>query len=299
MNIVKNFISTEKTSLSQSEVHTISTFKLLYFKKQINNGFSLKLENIKRKLRTFSPQKFIDVNQKISDKVEIFLNFSNPDISETYTKEVFEYANKKNKQKIVDIGGGRFTPFAKYLRPNLKNKLIVIDKNINELKQNMNADKIIVADVNKKLPIKSADMVTSRYVLEHLNNLPNFISNSNEVLKKNGVSIHLFSCKFAIFSLLNQFLPRKLTNNLLHSFVPESELHGFKTNYNHCYYDAIIKIFTDNGFSIKKIYLSYYGSRYFRFFLPIYLLSVFYEIILQILGLKNLCAYILIVTKKE
>lgn len=244
---------------------------------------------------------FIHINQKICNKLENFLPYTKPDITEFFSEIVTQYANKKEGQTIVDIGGGRFTPFAKKFNPKLKHKLIVIDENKNELIKNDDANQIIIADVNKILPLEtnSADLIVSRYVFEHLENLPNFILNSNKILKKNGYSIHLFSCKFALFSLLNQLLPRKLTNKLLHMFINESNVHGFKTNYDNCYYKSIINIFTKSGFSIEKIYLNYYGSRYFSFFLPFYLISVFYEIILQMLGLKNLCSYILIIAKKE
>lgn len=245
---------------------------------------------------------FIHINQIICSKIENLLPYTKPDITETYSQIVAEYANKQNNTVIVDIGGGRTTAFAKNLNPKLKHKLIVVDESEKELEKNIDANEILVADINRTLPLKSqyADLIVSRYVFEHLENLPNFVSNSNQVLKKGGYSVYLFSCKFALFAILNQILPNRITKFLLNLLIPDSKhIRGFKTNYNHCYYDAIINIFIKNRFSIKKVYISYYGSRYFRFFLPFYLISIIYEIILQILGIKNLCAYILIIAKKE
>lgn len=245
---------------------------------------------------------FLEINQKICMSIENILPIAKPDITENYSLIVADFANKKSGQVIVDIGGGRLSPFTKYMNPKIKNKLIVVDENKEELEQNIDADEIFVADVNKMLTLKpgSADLIVSRYVFEHLSNLPNFISGSKKILIKEGYTIHLFSCKFALFAILNQILPKKLTNKLLNSFIPDSKhIHGFKANYDHCYYSTILNFFKNKGFSIEKIYISYYGSRYFSFFLPFYIISVFYEIILQVLSIKNLCAYILIIAKKK
>lgn len=245
---------------------------------------------------------FVETNQKICSKIETLLPYTKPDITGLYSSITAEYANKQNNQVIVDIGGGRLTPFAKYLNPKLKHKLIVIDESENELKKNTSANQTITADLNKELPLKSnsTDLIVSRYVFEHLKDISDFISASGQVLKKNGYSINLFSCKFSPFAILNQLIPDNLTSSLLNYLVPNSKhIRGFKTNYNNCYYDAIINVFTNNGFSVEKIYISFYGSRYFRFFLPFYLISVIYEIMLQIFGVKNLCAYILIIAKKK
>lgn len=245
---------------------------------------------------------FIKLNQKISKLIENIIPHSRPDITELYSQIISDYVSKNKKPIIVDIGGGRLTPSVKYFKAHQDYKLIVIDSNKSELLKNRDADKKIIANLDKKLPLKqnSVDFIVSRYVFEHLNNLPLFLLNSNKALKKDGRMIHLFSCKFAAFALLNQILPDKISKLLLELLIPESKnIHGYKTNYNYCFYSAISKLFTKNNYKIEKIYLSYYQSRYFSFFVPFYLFSVVYELILYIFGLKNLCAYIIIIAKKN
>lgn len=246
--------------------------------------------------------KFTEINQRICNKIENILPYTKPDITELYSEVIADYASKKKHQMVVDVGGGRLTPFAKYLDLVKNHKLVVIDFSEEELKKNIYADRTIVADINKELPLRpnSVDLIVSRYVLEHVDNLPSFISHSQKALKNGGYFIHLFSCKFALFALLNQLFPIRLTKSLLNNLVPNSQhIRGFKTYYNYCYYDGIINIFAKKGFSVEKVYLSYYQSRYFSFFALFYIISIFYEIILQMLGLKNLGAYILIIVKKE
>ncbi|MDD2823052.1 MAG: methyltransferase domain-containing protein [Candidatus Daviesbacteria bacterium] len=247
-------------------------------------------------------KKFIEINQKVCLVIEGKLPQAKKDITEEYSTVVSKYANQKHTPTIVDIGGGRLTPYFKYLKPNLKHELIVIDEDKKELEKNLNANKVIIANLNNTLPLKnnSVDIITSRYVFEHLNDIPNFLLNSNKSLKNGGLSINLFSCKFAIFALLNQIIPQQLSKLLLNNLVLNSKhIRGFKTNYNYCYYSSIINVFIKTGFKVERISLSYYQSRYFSFFVPFYIISIFYELIMFSLGLKNLCAYILIVARKN
>lgn len=226
------------------------------------------------------------------------LPHTKPDITKLYSETVIKLANNFKNPVIVDIGGGRLTPFANKLNP--KHKLIVLDIDENELKFNKDADeKIIMQGQEIPLKINSADLIVSRYTLEHFNNPEIFIKNSYKILKSGGYSIHLFSCKYALFAIINQLIPNKLSQLLLNKFVPNSKhIRGYKTYYNQCYYSKIIDVFKKSGFEFKDIFLSYYQSRYFSFFLPFYLLSIFYEFIIYSLGIKNLSAYILIIVKK-
>ena len=47
------------------------------------------------------------------------------------------------------------------------------------------------------------------------------------------------------------------------------------------------------------MYLSYYQSRYFGFFVPLYLMSALYEALIRALGIRDLSAYLLIVARKR
>lgn len=230
---------------------------------------------------------------------EKHLPYTKPDITDYYSEVAVNLANNFKNPLIVDAGGGRLTPFAKKIKKS--HKLIVLDSDKNELKYNFDADKKLIM-INDTIPLKknSANLIVSRYTLEHLNNPEIFIKNSYKILKNGGYSVHLFSCKYAPFSAVNQLLPDKLSQFLLNKFIPNSKhIRGYKTYYKSCYYSKIIEIFKRSKFEITDISLSYYQSRYFSFFLPFYLLSILYEFIIYSLKLKNLSAYILIIAKKS
>jgi len=244
---------------------------------------------------------FFKINQSVCSAIESHLPQTKVDLNELYDSIIIDYLNHKNKQNVVDLGSGRIISYASKLDPNSKPFFIAIDENLTELNFNKEADNKIAADLNSELPIPnhSADLITSRYLLEHLQNPDIFVKNIEKVLKKNGKMIHLFSAKNAPFALLNRLLPKSLSQKLLLWLVPNSkDIRGFKTHYKLDYHQ-MIKILQKNGFKITKVYLSYYQSRYFAFFAPFYLLSIIYELIIFKLGLKNLASYIIIVAHKR
>ncbi|MDO8639017.1 MAG: class I SAM-dependent methyltransferase [Candidatus Daviesbacteria bacterium] len=241
------------------------------------------------------------INRTICQKIEQYLPHAHPDLTELYNQIVAKQINTSKNLIVLDVGAGRTIPYISLLSPQANPTLIALDFNEKELAFNKHFDKKIVADLNEKLPLtnKSVDLIISRYTLEHLKNMDNFLKESNRVLKTKGKSIHLFSCKYAPFSLLNQLLPHKISHLLLSHFIPGgTDIHGFKTHYNYCNYSSVKKLFKKNGFEVKNLYLSYYQSRYYNFFVPFYLLSILYESILNLLNLKNLGAYILIESQK-
>jgi ubiquinone/menaquinone biosynthesis C-methylase UbiE len=239
---------------------------------------------------------FLRINRKLSQKVENILPQSKPDLTTLYDELILQTINLYQNPLILDLGGGRNTSFVRK-KKNSKYTLWIIDSDRNELENNSRAEKLIIADLNYKLPIKSSsvDIVISRYTLEHLENPEALLKESHRILKKNGIIILLFSCKFAVFAVLNRLLPQSISKLLLEHLVPGShEVRGFKPYYHDLCYAKIMQIFTGSDLKIQNLIFSYYQSRYYTFFFPLYLIFVFYEFILKLLDLKNMSAYILI-----
>jgi SAM-dependent methyltransferase len=154
-----------------------------------------------------------------------------------------------------------------------------------------------VANITQGLPLglEEADLIVSSYVLEHLEDLEAFIFNSKQTLKRGGYFIHLLPSKFAPFALINQVLPRNVSTSLL-SYLCRP---GFPAYYDNCYYSAIKVLLEKHDFKLMKTHLSYYQSRYFGFFFPLFIVSAFYEVLLYALRVKNPCAHLLVVARKR
>ena len=87
---------------------------------------------------------------------------------------------------------------------------------------------------------------------------------------------------------------------VLTTCYPESTgLGGFPAFYDRCYHSAIVRLLEEHGFEVVEVHAGYYHSRYYGFFIPLYLLSVLYELIISKLDIKDLCGYLLVVARKR
>lgn len=245
-------------------------------------------------------RKFFALNRKACKKIEPYLPQASANMDRLYERTVAQYMNSKRGQVVADVGGGKSCIFAKYREPGAGAKIIAVDISEEELEQNIEVQEKRVTDITKDLPFSpgEVDLIVSRSVLEHLENVDSFIANSKRVLKKGGYFIHLFPSKFAPFALINQALPDSISSRVLYFFMPASKGRcGFPAYYDNCYYSSITNLLDKHGFKVVHTHLSYYQSPYFYFFLPLYLISALYEIVIQALDARNLCAYVLIVAE--
>jgi SAM-dependent methyltransferase len=209
--------------------------------------------------------------------------------------------NERPNQLVVDVGGGKSCPFAKYRRPGFGTRIVAVDVSADEIEENRDVDETRTADIMQELPFEAGevDMIVSRSVLEHLVDLEAFVANSARVLKPGGYFIHLFPGRFAPFAIINRMFPQRLSRRILFFLHPQTVgICGFPAFYDRCSYSALARLVESRGFEIEEQRMSYYQSRYFDFFFPLYLLSVGYELLARASGLSDLSAYVLIVARK-
>jgi hypothetical protein len=68
---------------------------------------------------------------------------------------------------------------------------------------------------------------------------------------------------------------------------------------NRCYYTAPDRLPSKHGFDVEDHRVSYYQSRYYNFFLPLYCAGECYESIARAIGMPNLGAYSSIVARRR
>jgi ubiquinone/menaquinone biosynthesis C-methylase UbiE len=246
--------------------------------------------------------RFLELNRRICRALEEYFPQAKLDVYGLYNEAVAKRMNSTPGQIVADVGGGKSCSFAKHRVSNAGTKIIAVDVSEEELKGNLDVDEARVADVTRELPFspEEVDLIASSSVLEHLSNLEGFIANSGYALKSGGYSIHYFPCKFAPFAVINQLLPRVVSRKLLFSLRPEMKgVGGFPAFYDNCYYSAITALLEKHGFDVVDVRFSYYQSPYYFFFVPLFLLSALYELIISSLKVKNLSAYMLVVARKK
>jgi SAM-dependent methyltransferase len=225
-------------------------------------------------------------------------------IQTLYKYEVAELLNRQRGQVVLDVGGGKECPFLPYVRDRRLHLIVALDCSEEELRANPLLGCKVVADAAAGgFPFRdgSADLVVSRAVVEHIPDNAAFFRNCASVLRPGGVMIHAFSGRFAPFALMNQLFPNRLTRRLigyLHPYWREEGNYGFPAFYNRCYVSAIQDLLRCNGFEKAKFTLLYHQSIYFTFFFPLFILMLTYDVIVSLMGFRNLASGIIVRAKR-
>jgi 2-polyprenyl-6-hydroxyphenyl methylase/3-demethylubiquinone-9 3-methyltransferase len=240
---------------------------------------------------------FISVNRKLSKRLAgAFLHTRNT-VSDNYPTLVGKFAGEGCV--VVDVGGGAQCAFAKECPGS---HIIAVDISASELQKNCDVADRRVGDVTKQIPLPddSADVVASRFVLEHLQGVEHFVEEVQRVLRPGGVFITLFPNKYAPFSFINRLLPAGLARRVAYALKEGAEEYGiFPAYYECCSPRAFRKLLEKNGFISVKAKVTYDQSCYFHFFLPLALLSLCYEWIISRLDLVSLSAHVQVCATKQ
>jgi 2-polyprenyl-6-hydroxyphenyl methylase/3-demethylubiquinone-9 3-methyltransferase len=247
-------------------------------------------------------RRFMRANQALSSRIEDRLPHAKPDLEEEYVERVRQHMSARNELLVVDVGGGRACPFARYREPGSRVKIVAVDVSAEELALNHDVDETRLADVAREMPfgVSTVDLVTSSSVFEHLQDLEGFVRNASQMLKPGGSFIHVFSCRYAPSALLNRLLPNWLTRRILHFVIPGSEgILGFPAYYDRCYASAVRSLLDRHGLEVIELRPGYFAADYFGFFVPFFLGVASYELIAWALDAENLAAVMLVVARKS
>src|ERR1700694_5296738 len=233
----------------------------------------------------------IDINRKFSKRTGSFFAHSANTVTDNYPSIVGRLAG--NGQVIVDVGGGAQCAFVEECPGS---HIIAVDISASELQRNHQVSDRRVADVTERiLPDNSADIVASRFVLEHLRGVESFVEEAYRVLKPGGTFITLFPNKNAPFSLINRAIPVSLARKVAYALKDGAAEYGiFPAYYEYCSPRAIRRLCAEKGFTSVDVEVMYFQSSYFYFFFPLALASLCYEWIISRLRLTSLSAHVLV-----
>jgi ubiquinone/menaquinone biosynthesis C-methylase UbiE len=204
----------------------------------------------------------------------------------------------KGGRVIVDVGGGARCAFASECSGS---HIIAVDISASELEKNRDVSDRMVADVTREIPVpdNSSDIVSSRFVLEHLRGVDRFAREAYRVLKPGGVFITLFPNKYAPFSLINRLLPVSVARRVAYALKEQAAEFGiFPAYYEHCSPGAFRRVLESQGFTSVDVRVAYSQSSYFSFFLPLGLTFLLYEWMISRLNLVGLSAHVLVCARK-
>ena len=247
-------------------------------------------------------RRFFEINRRMSRWLERRLPQAREDLFAVYETTVARHMNARSGQLVADVGGGKGCPFSRFRQPELGTRIVAVDVEPGELRDNRDVDEARIADIMTGLPFaaREVDMIVSRSVLEHLTSVEAFIASSSSALKDGGYFIHLVPARNAPFAVLNRALPAWLSRRIMHFFHPHTVgICGFPAFYDRCDAGSLTSLLDSHGFDIEECRVSYYQSRYFEFFFPLYVVSVLYELAALATRRSALAAYVLIVARRR
>ena len=244
-------------------------------------------------------KRFFDLNEALCERLAGHLPHTRLNIFETYELAVATLMSAPGVALVVDVGAGRVCPYAHH-RTGGNPRIVAVDVTADAMRENEDADEKRVADAMQGLPFVAgeADIVTSRSVLEHVIDVERFVVEAARILRPGGYSVHLVSCRYAWFAILNRMLGERLSKRLLYALHPESRASGGLTApYDRCYPSALTRLHRDHGYG-RVVVTPGYGTNYTYFFAPLFLLTSVYEIAVKALRLRNLAANFVLVARK-
>jgi len=167
------------------------------------------------------------------------------------------------------------------------------------LKSNPDIRFAVVSDLERDFPFRpdSLDAVTACYFVEHIQDSEKFIRNVANVLRPGGRLFLLFPCRYAPFAIINRMISNRLTVKMLQWFV-EGSHGGFPATYNNCWPSRMRGILEQNGLEVVGTELCFYQSHYYASFLPIYVCSLAYDMLMKALNSERMAASACIFAEK-
>jgi len=139
----------------------------------------------------------------------------------------------------------------------------------------------------------------SQYLVEHVKHKKEMFTNIYNGLRSGGKTMHLFPGANHPYSLLSILMGPTVRKKVLKLFIPSyTGLIGYKPYYNKCSYSKIKKLLLEIGYSKVEIKYEFSAINYFKGFLPVYVMVLFYNYVCYKLDLKNLASNYLVIAHK-
>jgi len=238
-------------------------------------------------------RRFLNANIAVSKKVERLFPQCKAKLEAQFQEELRHCLETEGGNMVLDVGAGRSSRLLSLLSKRHGIKVIAVDVSCDELALNSEATFKVCADASQGLPFapNTAAVVTSRFLIEHLEDTERFIGETARVAASPGMVFHLVAAPYTPFAILGRLLPVEWTQKVIARVYPaQVGILGYPVHYKHCSFKLFTKLLKKYGFTIQKTACSYHQSAYLYACFPLFFLSACYDACIYMLGLRILCA---------
>lgn len=243
---------------------------------------------------------FLASNKKLSQRITPD-HFHEANVFAAYHKIGAMLLSHPDTKIVLDVGAGKQWHFPEHYKRWYGVKLVGLDIDGVEMRENHLLDEKIECDAVEHIPISpgTVDLVMISSGIEHFSNNQRFLKNAFDVLRPGGYLIAQFPGRYAPFAIANRLLPKSTSKRVLATSMGETAEHlGFTAHYDRTNYSAFRKMVQATGFDVVYHLPGYNSSSYFEFFVPLYLFSYLYDSTMHAVGMRDLAAYNLWVLRK-
>ena len=243
---------------------------------------------------------FFGLNRRLSQAITPD-HFHEANVFAAYHKLGAMLLSHPETKVVLDVGAGKQWHFPEHYKRWYGIKLVGLDIDGLEMKDNPLLDEKIECDAVDHIPVPAGtvDLVMISSGIEHFSNNQMFLNNAFDALRPGGYLIAQFPGRYAPFAVANRLLPRSMSKKVLAASMGETSEHlGFVAYYDRTNYSAFRKMAQAAGFNVVYQLPGYNSSSYFEFFVPFYMLSYLYDTTMHAIGLRDLAAYNLWVLRK-
>lgn len=247
-------------------------------------------------------RRFIQINRTISQAISP-QTLADHHPSNDYARMATLLLSHPKVSRVIDVGAGKVWHFPNYYKEWYDIHLIGMDIDATETVGNSALDEKIVGDVVEGIPVEpnSVDLVMVRSGIEHFSDNERFLHNAFIALRPGGFLVAVFPNRYALFAVINRLLPQRIAKMVLRTTLGtdgSDEGLGFKAYYDRTNYGSFRKMYARVGFNAIYHLPAFYGSYYFQFFVPLFLLSYVYDSIRMVIGNSSLADYHLWILQK-
>jgi SAM-dependent methyltransferase len=187
---------------------------------------------------------------------------------------------------VLDAGAGK-----RCIYGSRRLRVIGSDMSLQDLRGNADVQLAVVTDLGRDFPFRlnSLDAVTACYFVEHIRDSEQFIRNVANALRPGGRFFLLFPCRYAPFAVINRMISNKFAVTMLRWFVEDSQ-GGFPAMYNNCWPRRMRDVLKRNGLNVLRTELCFYQSHYYASFLPVYVCSLAYDMLMKAFAIESMAA---------